>query len=148
MAPLDIQGLTSILFSIFLLTFIFNNIDQQIIPRFINARQLFEARERPSKTYSWPVFIMASIIVEMAWQTVTAVFLFIVWYYPTGLWRNGEVGTGLGETERGGLMFGLMLTFCIFMSTLSQAVAVAMAHAETAVHVANLLSTVYLLFCG
>ncbi|KAI0419432.1 hypothetical protein F5X98DRAFT_372842 [Xylaria grammica] len=65
MAPLDIQELTSILFSIFLLTFIFNNIDQQIIPRFINARQLFEARERPSKTYSWLVFIAANVTVEV-----------------------------------------------------------------------------------
>ncbi|KAI0479829.1 AtrD, ABC-transporter [Xylaria cf. heliscus] len=148
MAPLDIQGLTSILFSIFLLTFIFNNIDQQIIPRFIGARQLFEARERPSKTYSWPVFIAANVIVEIAWQTVTAVFLFIVWYYPTGLWKNGGGDTGLSQSERGGLMFGLIFVFCIFMSTLSQVIAVAMEHAETAVHIANLLSTLYLLFCG
>lgn len=148
MAPLDIQGLTSILFSIFLLTFIFNNIDQQIIPRFIGARQLFEARERPSKTYSWPVFIAANVIVEIGWQTVTAVFLFIVWYYPTGLWKNGGGDTGLSQSERGGLMFGLIFAFCIFMSTLSQVIAVAMEHAETAVHIANLLSTLYLLFCG
>lgn len=68
MAPLDLQGVTSILFSIFMLTSIFNNVDQQMIPRFIRARQLFEARDRPAKMYSWSVFVASNIIVELVWQ--------------------------------------------------------------------------------
>lgn len=148
MATLDIQGLTSILFSIFMLTSIFNNVDQQIIPRFIRARQLFEARERPAKIYSWSVFVFSNVIVELIWQTITAVFLYAAWYYPTGLWRNGQNDSSFSQNERGGVIFGLIWGFCLFMSTLSQAIAAGMEHAETAVHIANLITTLYLLFSG
>ncbi|ORY70232.1 AtrD, ABC-transporter [Pseudomassariella vexata] len=146
MAPLDIQGIVNILFSIFLLTSIFNNVDQQIIPRFIRGRQLFEARERPSKTYSWVAFVASNVLVELFWQTVTSVLLFVVWYYPTGLWRNED--PSFSRTERGGLMFGLLWIFCLFMSTLSQAIAAGIEHAETAVNMAQLVSSLWLIFCG
>ncbi|KAF3069069.1 ABC transporter CDR4 [Daldinia childiae] len=145
-SPLDMQGLINVLFSIFLLASIFNNVDQQIIPRFIRGRQLFEARERPSKTYSWIVFVASNVIVEAVWQTVTSVLLFIVWYYPTGLWKNGD--PSFSRTERGGLMFGLLWIFCIFMSTLSQAIAAGLEHAEMAVQMAQLVSSLWLIFCG
>ncbi|KAJ5563774.1 hypothetical protein N7513_000016 [Penicillium frequentans] len=84
-----VQGLTSSIFSCFLLTIIFNTVDQQIIPRFIENRQIFGARERQSKTYSWPVFVAANMAVELTWKSLTAVPVFVSWYYPTGFWRNG-----------------------------------------------------------
>lgn len=31
------------------------------------ARGLYEGRERPSKTYSWHVFLMSNIVVELPW---------------------------------------------------------------------------------
>ncbi|KAJ8131104.1 hypothetical protein O1611_g2521 [Lasiodiplodia mahajangana] len=146
MATLDVQGLISILFSIFLLASIFNNVDQQIIPRFIRGRVLFEGRERPSKTYSWMVFVASNIIVEVVWQTITSVLLFLVWYYPTGLWKNGD--PDFTQTQRGGLTFGFLWIFCIFMSTLSQAIAAGIEQAEVAVHIAQLVSSLWLIFCG
>lgn len=131
-----------------MLTAIFNNVDQQIIPRFIRARQMFEAREHPAKIYSWYVFVASNVVVELVWQTITAIFLFLAWYYPTGLWRSGRNDTVFSPTERAGLMFGLIWAFCLFMSTLSQAVAAGMEHAETAVHIANFMSTLCALFAG
>ncbi|KAK4183910.1 ABC transporter CDR4 [Podospora australis] len=154
MSPLDIQGLINILFSIFLLASIFNNVDQQIIPRFIKGRELFEAREGPSKTYSWVVFVASNLIVEAAWQTLTAVLLFVVWYFPTGLWRQAGAhhdavgGDSTVVASNAGLMFGLLWIFCVFMSTLSQAIAAGIEHAETAVQMAQLVSSLWLIFCG
>ncbi|KAJ5116974.1 hypothetical protein N7456_001322 [Penicillium angulare] len=113
-----VQGLTSSLFSCFLLTIIFNTVDQQIIPRFIDGRQIFEARERQSKTYSWPVFVTANIIVEIFWQSLTALPVFVAWYYPTGFWRNGLDDNTFGMNERAALMFLLIWLFLIFSSTL------------------------------
>lgn len=84
-----VQGLTSSILSCLLLTIIFNTVDQQIIPRFIENRQIFGARERQSKTYSWPVFVAANMAVELTWKSLTAVPVFVSWYYPTGFWRNG-----------------------------------------------------------
>ncbi|KXX73362.1 ABC transporter CDR4 [Madurella mycetomatis] len=133
---LDIQGLTSILFSVFILTSVFSNIDQQVIPRFIAGRQLFEVRERHSKTYSWLVFVAAEAVVEMAWQA----------YYPARLWRYEDVTWG--AASRGGLVFGALWAFCLFVSTASHTAAAAIEHAEVAVNVAQLVSSIWLVFCG
>lgn len=42
----------------------------QIMPVFESQRELYEARERPSKTYSWKAFMTAVIFVEIAWNSV------------------------------------------------------------------------------
>jgi ATP-binding cassette, subfamily G (WHITE), member 2, PDR len=145
-----VQGLTSSLFSCLLLTIIFNTVDQQIIPRFIDNREIFEARERQSKTYSWPVFVAANVVVELVWQSLTAIPVFVAWYYPTGFWRNGlddSSGT-FGMNQRAILTFLLIWLFFVFASTLSQAIAAGMHDSLTAVNIANLLFTLCLLFCG
>ena len=56
MSPTSNQGLQDQIFSIFLLMIIFSNLTQLIIEKFVHNRALFEARERPSKIYSWRVF--------------------------------------------------------------------------------------------
>ena len=59
---------------------IFGNLVQQIMPHFVTQRSLYEVRERPSKTYSWPVFMLSNIIVELPWQTLMAVIIFCTWF--------------------------------------------------------------------
>jgi ABC-type multidrug transport system permease subunit len=54
----------------------FGTLDQQVIPRLIDGRDLFEAREQRSKSYSWTVFLTSNIIVEVLWQILAAV---LVW---------------------------------------------------------------------
>ncbi|KAF2837385.1 hypothetical protein M501DRAFT_995996 [Patellaria atrata CBS 101060] len=146
MTRLDIQGLRNIFFSAFVLTQLFSTVDQQIIPRLIAERGLFEARERRSKTYSWVVFLTTNIVVEIFWQTLTSVLVYVAWYYPTGLWRNGDVNFTV--SERGALTFVILWLFCLFISTFSQAVSVGMEHAETAVQIATLFFYLCLIFCG
>lgn len=145
-----VQGLTSSIFSCFLITIIFNTVDQQIIPRFIKNRDIFEARERQSKTYSWPVFVAANMIVELTWQSLTAIPVFVAWYYPTGLWRNGldTSSDAIGINQRAGLTFLLLWLFLAFTSTFSQAIAAGMSDSLSAVNIANLVFTLCLLFCG
>lgn len=41
----------------------------QILPNFVSQRNLYEARERPSKSYSWKAFMVANISVEIAWNS-------------------------------------------------------------------------------
>ncbi|VUC35730.1 unnamed protein product [Clonostachys rosea] len=143
---LDTQGLTNFIFSIFLISQLFSTLDQQIIPRLADGRSLFEARERRSKSYSWTTFLAANILVELFWQAVASVIIFVSWYYPTLLWKNGDAT--FGQTERGGLVFLLILLFCLWITTFSQAVGVAIEHAETAVQVATLCFWLSLVFCG
>lgn len=143
---LDIQGLTSLLFSIFLLTQLFSTIDQLIIPRLVAGRELFEARERGTGAYGWAVFLASHMAIELFWQTLISVPLFASWYFPTGL---QDVDTAeLGRAERGGLAFVLVWLFNLWAATLSQAFAAGLPHPETAVQLATLCFWLSLVFCG
>lgn len=80
---MDIQGLTDLIFSTFSVFVCFAMLGQRVIPRLVNERDLFEARERRNRSYSWLVFITANIIVEAFRQSVAAVLAFVSWHFPT-----------------------------------------------------------------
>ncbi|KAF5125052.1 ZEB2-regulated ABC transporter 1 [Metarhizium anisopliae] len=142
----DIQGLISLLFSCFLTCQLFSILSMLIIPRFIRARHLFEVRERDSKLYSWVVLVAANLIVEVAWFTLISVFIFVCWYYPTGMYRNGDASFGV--IERGGLAFMLLWLFIIWSCTISQAFAAIIEEVETAIQMSTLCFWLSLVFCG
>lgn len=132
----SIQGFTNLLFSSFLISQLFSIFCLLIIPRFTAGRDLFEARERDSKYYSWKVFITANVIVELTWLSVISVLIFICWYYPTGMWRNSDAG--FSTTERGALTFLLVWFFTLWAGTLSQAFAAGIEQPESAIQFATL----------
>lgn len=66
-----IRGLQNQMFGVFLFLTIFSQVAEQMMPVFVEQRTLFEARERPSKTYSWQSFMFANITVEVAWNSVS-----------------------------------------------------------------------------
>ncbi|CAG8274635.1 unnamed protein product [Penicillium salamii] len=142
----SIQGLQNQMFSIFMLMTIFGNLVQQIMPNFIIQRSIFEVRERPSKMYSWKVFMASNIIVELPWNTLVAILMFFCWYYPVGLYQNAEPTDAV--SERGALMFLYLLMFLLFTSTFSHMVVAGVENAETGGNIANLLFSLLLLFCG
>ncbi|QSZ36093.1 hypothetical protein DSL72_007218 [Monilinia vaccinii-corymbosi] len=142
----SLQGMQNQLFAIFMLLTVFGNLVQQIMPHFVTQRSLYEVRERPSKTYSWKVFILSNIIVELPWNTLMAVIIFLTWYYPIGLYRNAEMTNAV--TERSGLMFAFVWAFLIFTSTFTDLVIAGMDSAENAGNVANLMFSLCLIFCG
>lgn len=129
-----------------MLTTAFSNIVQLIMPQFLINRTLYESRERPSRTYSWKVFVLSNIISEIPWQTLMAFVYFVTWYYPLGMYRNAIAADQLHE--RGGLTFLLLWSFMIFCSTFSQMVGTVMPDASTGVNVAQLLHSLSLIFSG
>jgi len=54
---------------------------QQIMPNFIKQREAYEVRERPSRTYSWIIFMLSNIIVEIPWNALMAVIIYFCMYY-------------------------------------------------------------------
>ncbi|CZT45851.1 probable ABC1 transport protein [Rhynchosporium secalis] len=145
-APNSLQGLQNQLFAIFMLLTVFGNLSQQIMPHFVTQRSLYESRERPSKTYSWIIFMLSNIIVEMPWNTLMGVILFFTWYYPIGLYRNAEPTDAV--TERGGLMFLFLWSFMIFAGTFTHFVVAGIETAETAGNIGNLMFSLCLIFNG
>ncbi|KAL2786566.1 ABC-2 type transporter-domain-containing protein [Aspergillus keveii] len=145
-APTSLQGLQNQMFSVFMLMTIFGNLVQQIMPNFVTQRSLYEARERPSKAYSWKAFMTANIIVELPWNSLMAALIFFCWYYPIGLYNNAKPTDAV--TERGGLMFLLIWTFLLFTSTFAHMVIAGIELAETGGNIANMLFSLCLIFCG
>lgn len=81
-ANTTLQGTQDLIFAVFMVSTIFTTIVQQIMPRFITQRELYEVRERPSKAYSWAAFIIANIVVEIPYQTVLGVVVWACFYFP------------------------------------------------------------------
>ncbi|BEJ15321.1 hypothetical protein CspHIS471_0410880 [Cutaneotrichosporon sp. HIS471] len=140
------QGLQNQLFSVFMSFTIFGQLVQQIMPNFVIQRSLYEVRERPSKTYSWVIFILSNIVVEIPWSIFVGTLFFFEWYYPIGLYRNAIPTDAV--TERGALMWLLFMTFLLFTSTFATAMVAGIELAETAGNLANLLFSLCLIFCG
>lgn len=125
---------------------VFGQLVQQTMPYFVIQRSLYEVRERPSKVYSWKVFMLSQIIVEIPWNILMAVFMFVCWYYPVGLQHNAAA-TGQ-TTERGVLMLLFLVSFLIFTCTFTDFIIAGFESAEAGGNVANLLFMLCLIFCG
>ncbi|WVQ84194.1 hypothetical protein IAT38_006345 [Cryptococcus sp. DSM 104549] len=140
------QGLQNQLFSVFMLFTIFGQLVQQIAPNFVTQRSLYEVRERPSKTYSWKVFILSNLVAEIPWSFGLGVIMFFTWYYPIGLYKNAYLTDKVDE--RGALVFLFVEMFMIFTSTFAIMIVAGIDTSETAGNVANLLFVACLIFCG
>jgi ABC-type multidrug transport system permease subunit/ABC-type multidrug transport system ATPase subunit len=140
------EGLKNQMYSVFLLLTIFGTLVEQIMPHFVTQRSLYEVRERPSKTYSWKVFMAANIIVELPWNTLMAALMYFCWYYPVGFYKNAEPTHTV--TERGALMFLFIWAFLLFTSTFAHMLIAGIELPETAGSVANILFSLCLIFCG
>ncbi|KAL2162348.1 hypothetical protein VTH06DRAFT_7261 [Thermothelomyces fergusii] len=145
-APNTIQGLQNQMFAIFNILTVFGQLVQQTMPHFVIQRSLYEVRERPSKVYSWKVFMLSQIIVELPWNTLMGALMYFCWYYPVGLQQNAaQAGQ---TTERGALMFLLLVSFLLFTSTFTDFIIAGFETAEAGGNFANLLFMLCLIFCG
>lgn len=144
--PNSLQGLQNQMYAIFMLLVIFTNVCSQIMPHYATQRTLYEARESPSKTYSWKVFVLSNMLVEIPWNSFAALLTFVSWYYPIGLRRNAaEANQGV---EREGLMFLYILAFLNFAGTFTGMVMAAVDSVEAGGNITNLLHSLSLIFCG
>ncbi|KAL5336945.1 ABC-2 type transporter-domain-containing protein [Aspergillus crustosus] len=134
------QGFQDVLFSAFMLTSIFSTLVQQIMPKFVIQRSLYEVRERPSKSYSWAAFIIANVLVEIPWQILSGVLSWACYYFPV---------YGADQTpHRQGLMLLYIIQFFIFTSTFANLVISALPDAETGGTIATLMFMLTLVFNG
>lgn len=145
-APNTQQGLQNQMFAIFNILTVFGQLVQQTMPHFVIQRDLYEVRERPSKVYSWKVFMLSQIIVEIPWNSLMAVIMFFCWYYPVGLERNAILADQV--TERGALAFLYLWGFLIFTSTFTDLMIAGFETAEAGGNIANLFFSLCLIFCG
>jgi len=112
------------------------------MPRFILQRDLYEARERPSKAYSWKAFLIANIVVEIPYQILLGVMVFASYFYP--IYTKG----GVPSSVRQGLILLLIVQFFVFASTFAHMLIAALPDSETAGNIATLMFSLTLTFNG
>ncbi|PWY83072.1 ATP-binding cassette transporter [Aspergillus sclerotioniger CBS 115572] len=136
----NLQGFQDVLFSAFMLCSIFSTLVQQIMPKFVVQRSLYEVRERPSKAYSWAAFLVANVLVEIPYQVLAGIIAYACYYYPT---------YGANQaSHRQGLMLLFVVQFYVFTSTFAALVISALPDAETGGSIATLLFIMALTFNG
>jgi ATP-binding cassette subfamily G (WHITE) protein 2 (PDR) len=145
-ADTSIQGLQNQMFSVFMFLTCFNPLVQQILPYFVSTRDLYEIRERPSKTFSWKAFMAAQITAEVPWNILAGTLAFFVYYYPAGFYNNASP-TDAVDT-RGAYAWFLVILFFVWIGTMAHLVISGIELADAAGNVANLLFILCLTFCG
>ena len=89
---------------------------------FINLRDIYEIRERPSRMYHWSALITSQLIVELPWNVMGSILFFVCWYWTVGF-----------ENSRAGYTFLLYaIMFPIYYTTIAQAIASMAPNAEIA----------------
>lgn len=117
-----------------------------MLPHFVYQRALYEARERPSKMFSWIAWILAQISAEIPWHIFNGTLGFFCWYYPVGFYSNAEITHTVAA--RGALTWLYVVVFYIFIGTFGQMAAAAADGAENGGNLASMMFTMALNFCG
>lgn len=134
------QGFQNALFSIFLLCSIFSILVNQIMPRFVSQRSLYEVRERPSRVYSWQVFILSQMLVEVPWQALLGVCAWASAYFP--------VFGAQGSSESQGLVLLFIVQFYIYAASMAQMVVAALDSPAMGAQIATLMFGLCFIFNG
>ncbi|ODV71387.1 Orfs10c [Cyberlindnera jadinii NRRL Y-1542] len=145
-ADLSLQGLQNQMFALFMILMIFNPTIQQQLPMFVRQRDLYEVRERPSKTFSWTAFMAAQIAAEIPWSFVLGTISYFAFYYPAGFYHNAEPTNQVNQ--RGAYAWLYMCLLFIFTSTFGNMCIAPLELADSAGNVVSLSFTLCLTFCG
>ncbi|KAF2193354.1 ABC drug exporter AtrF [Zopfia rhizophila CBS 207.26] len=84
-SQIDMQ---SRLFSVFMTLTISPPLIQQLQPRFLNMRSIYESREGNSKIYSWVAFVWSAILSEIPYRIVAGTVYWCCWYWATWFPRD------------------------------------------------------------
>ncbi|KAL8796510.1 MAG: hypothetical protein Q9195_001184 [Heterodermia aff. obscurata] len=90
------------LFSIFMTLTISPPLIQQLQPKYLNFRQIYQSREANSKIYSWLAFTTGAVLVELPYSIVAGTIYFCCWWW-------GAVGRYRTSFEDGYTWMLLML---------------------------------------
>jgi ATP-binding cassette subfamily G (WHITE) protein 2 (PDR) len=145
-ADLSLQGLQNRMFAIFTFMLVLNAVLEQTFPSFVQQRDLYEVRERPSKTFSWKAFIISQIAAEIPWNIAIGTLAFFTFYYPAGFYTNAEPSNQVNQ--RGAYAWFFTCLLFVFVGTFGQLCIAPLELADSAGNVASLCFTLCLTFCS
>ncbi|KAF9893857.1 hypothetical protein FE257_010027 [Aspergillus nanangensis] len=135
----SVTALNLKMFTIFNFVFVAPGVINQLQPLFIQRRDIYDAREKKSKMYSWVSFVIGLIVSEFPYLCVCAVLYFLCWYYCVKLPYN---------SNKSGATFFIMLIYEFIYTGIGQFVAAYAPNPTFAALVNPLIISILVLFCG
>lgn len=126
-------------FTIFQFIFVAPGVIAQTQPKFIANRDIFEAREKKAKLYSWQAFCFGEIVAEVPYLLVCALLYFAPWYAVVGFSFKASIA---------GPVYAQMTLYEFLYTGIGQFVAAYAPNAVFAALVNPLLIGVLVSFCG
>ncbi|WWC85443.1 uncharacterized protein L201_000306 [Kwoniella dendrophila CBS 6074] len=127
------------IFTIFQFIFVAPGVIAQTQPKFIANRDIFEAREKKAKLYSWQAFCFGEIVAEIPYLLVCALLYFAPWYPVVGFSFKPSIA---------GPVYLQMTLYEFLYTGIGQFVAAYAPNAVFAALVNPLLIGVLVSFCG
>lgn len=90
-------------------------LSQQLQVPYINMRDLYEVRERSSRTYSWTALVTSQILAEIPWNIFGSSIFFLCWYWTVG-YESSSMRVGY-------VYLALGVLFPLYYTTVGQAIA-------------------------
>jgi ATP-binding cassette, subfamily G (WHITE), member 2, SNQ2 len=107
------QGTQNKLFAIFMSSILGVPLANQLQVVFIDIRNIYEVRERPSRMYSWTALVASQIVVEAPYNILGSSIFFFCWFWTVGF-----------DNSRAGYTYLVMgVLFPLYYTTIGQAVA-------------------------
>ncbi|ETS87461.1 hypothetical protein PFICI_01289 [Pestalotiopsis fici W106-1] len=79
-----VQDIQLRLFTVFVWMFVASGVVNQLQPLFIQRRDIYDAREKKSRIYSWKALVTALVLSEAPYLLFCGVLYFLCWYYVVG----------------------------------------------------------------
>lgn len=138
-ADASFAGMQNVMFAVFMVLTLFVSQASQLQPNFVALRALFEKREGPTGAYSWQVFLLSCMTIELPFQIINGVSVYGCFYYAV---------TGIQSSDRQGLVLLFCVQLFVYAASFGFMVIAALPDPETASSVVLLLMFMMLTFCG
>ncbi|KAH7333166.1 putative Brefeldin A resistance protein [Rhexocercosporidium sp. MPI-PUGE-AT-0058] len=102
------------LFAVFQFLFVAPGVIAQLQPLFIEKRDIYDAREKKSKMYSWIAFVTGLIVAELPYLMICGLQFFFCFYYTVGL---------PGDANKAGAVLFVMLMYEFVYTGIGQFIA-------------------------
>lgn len=127
------------LFSVFMTLTICPPLIQQLQPRFLQFRNIYESREAKAKIYSWWAFCFGSVLPELPYSIVAGTIYFNCWYWGVGFPKDSFTA---------GYTYAMVILFELFYIGFGQAIASFAANELLASILVPLFFLFVVSFCG
>ncbi|KAK7207674.1 ABC-2 type transporter-domain-containing protein [Myxozyma melibiosi] len=135
-----LQGIQNLLFGVFLSIIIGVPMMNQLEPRVITLRELYEVRENPSNTYHWSILLIASLVAEIPYNVLFSTLYYCCYYWPVGFNRSTKAA--------GYQYFVYSVLYPLYYTTFGIAITTISADAATANVITGLLVCFVVSFAG